>query len=72
MDRIRALWGGTTPYKPLDDDVGQEGEALMRDGRDEEVQTPRGERPGELVENQFSWLYYGVFMLLGVAMLWAW
>ena len=72
MDRIRALWGGTTPYKPIEEDGSHESEALMRDGRDEEVQTPRSEADHAHVEQPFSWIYYGVFMLLGVAMLWAW
>jgi equilibrative nucleoside transporter 1/2/3 len=59
MDRLRRLFGDGTSeqaYEPLEN--GSE--------------RPEGER-NEGVDNlSFSWADYSVFVLLGVAMLWAW
>jgi equilibrative nucleoside transporter 1/2/3 len=59
MDRLRRFFGDDTreqAYEPL------EGGSERPDGeRVEDVNNPR-----------FSWADYSVFLLLGVAMLWAW
>lgn len=59
MDRIRKVFGNGTPeqtYEPLDG--GSE--------------RPDGERIEASGSQPFSWTDYSVFLLLGVAMLWAW
>lgn len=33
---------------------------------------PDGERIEDEEKRSFTWLEYGIFLLLGVAMLWAW
>lgn len=64
MDRVRALFGGPKTV--------QEYEALD-DNDDENVRRPVLPRPHPVAaERPFSWLEYLVFLLLGVAMLWAW
>lgn len=57
MNRVRELFQRDQPYEPLEG--GSE--------------TPEGARiePEEDKET-FSWLNYSIFLLLGVAMLWAW
>lgn len=64
LDRVRALFrkSDTAPeYEPLQDGTGEEeGGGSTAAGRLEE----EGER--------FSWFEYSVFLLLGIAMLWAW
>jgi equilibrative nucleoside transporter 1/2/3 len=62
IDRIRALF-----TKP---DASQEYEPLHDDG-DEDVRRPVLLLP-DTGEEPFSWLEYSIFLLLGVAMLWAW
>jgi solute carrier family 29 (equilibrative nucleoside transporter), member 1/2/3 len=60
MDRIRSLFAKTAEepeYAP----VGEDDE----DGDDETLTSLREGVP-------FSWLEYMIFLLLGVAMLWAW
>ncbi|KAF2751151.1 nucleoside transporter family [Sporormia fimetaria CBS 119925] len=56
MDRLRQLLRGDPSYEPLEG--GSE--------------TPDGERIEEAADQSFSWVDYSVFVLLGVAMLWAW
>lgn len=59
MDRIRRLFRDEpfeTSYEPLEG--GSE--------------RPDGERIEHGTEAKFSWADYSVFLLLGVAMLWAW
>ncbi|KAF2821297.1 hypothetical protein CC86DRAFT_302800 [Ophiobolus disseminans] len=59
MDRVRKVFGDDTPeqtYEPLEG--GSEG--------------PDGERIEGSGSQIFSWTDYSVFLLLGVAMLWAW
>lgn len=86
LDRLRAHF--TRPdraqqqYEPLEngslnggDDVretililpGEDGE-----GEDEAQDEEEGEGEGEGEGEEFSWLEYYIFLLLGVAMLWAW
>jgi equilibrative nucleoside transporter 1/2/3 len=60
MDRLRALFvkpGEEQEYARLGGDTN--------DRDDETLTSVREEAP-------FSWLEYSVFLLLGVAMLWAW
>ncbi|KAL1618286.1 hypothetical protein SLS56_010616 [Neofusicoccum ribis] len=57
MDRVRQLLQRDQPYEPLEG--GSE--------------TPDGARIEEEEDKKaFSWLDYSIFLLLGVAMLWAW
>jgi equilibrative nucleoside transporter 1/2/3 len=59
MDRLRRVFGDDTPeqsYEPLEG--GSE--------------RPDGESIEDTGAQHFSWTDYSVFLLLGVAMLWAW
>jgi equilibrative nucleoside transporter 1/2/3 len=58
MDRLRRVFGDTPDqaYEPLEG--GSE--------------RPDGERIEDTGAQQFSWTDYSVFLLLGIAMLWAW
>jgi equilibrative nucleoside transporter 1/2/3 len=60
LDRVRSLF-----KQPADD---QEYEPLQTGVEDQDDVTPAG-APKDI---PFSWLEYFVFMLLGIAMLWAW
>lgn len=74
MDRITQLLGPTnTNYAPLETHAGAEGESFMNEqGQDaDESGTTEGAHEAHL-EAPFSWTHYLVFLLLGVAMLWAW
>lgn len=65
MERVRQLLVQeqqlAPAYEPLLEDPAEPGDAevLTRDLDD-------------VRKSEFSWLVYGVFCLLGVAMLWAW
>jgi hypothetical protein len=72
MDRIRSfLWAQQPAFVPSDTDPidTEENEALMG-GQDEDEQLD--EMAASVAEAPFSWIYYSIFLLLGVAMLWAW
>jgi hypothetical protein len=56
MDRIRGLVGSRVAYEPLENEV----DPLVDVGE------------GRKQEFGFSWLVYSIFLLLGIAMLWAW
>ncbi|KAL1390422.1 nucleoside transporter family [Phyllosticta capitalensis] len=57
MDRVRKMFGQEEQaYEPL------EGGSVA----------PDGERIEDEEKRSFTWLEYGIFLLLGVAMLWAW
>lgn len=56
MERIRQLFQRETSYEPLEG--GSE--------------SPEGEQIVHPKNQSFSWVDYSVFLLLGVAMLWAW
>ena len=57
MERIRKMFSKTAPaYEPL------EGGSVDTDG----------EGIDDFKKSTFSWLEYSIFLLLGVAMLWAW
>lgn len=61
MDRFRRLFAQKQEredYQPLADDTGAlECSSLLQDDKE---------------EVPFSWMEYGIFALLGMAMLWAW
>ncbi|KAL1967349.1 hypothetical protein VTN77DRAFT_3395 [Rasamsonia byssochlamydoides] len=59
MDRIWRLVAPRAAYEPLENDEVNAGERTAADGEQRRI-TP------------FSWIAYSVFLLLGVAMLWAW
>ncbi len=61
MDRIRRLFQFQQPYEPIDED-GDDA-AISEDGA-EDASEPR--------ENPFSQVEYWIFLLMGIAMLWAW
>ncbi|KAI9804068.1 MAG: hypothetical protein M1825_001469 [Sarcosagium campestre] len=73
------------PYQPLDgegeSDLIEEGDdhqRLLRDNdhyRHDDSGAPRdhdGDERDDLVQEPFSWIEYSIFLILGVAMLWAW
>ena len=68
LDRMRALFRKTNEeqeYEPIDDDI--------EEGDFDEVRRPILVVPDEPEEPEpFSWWIYFVFLLLGIAMLWAW
>lgn len=63
MDRVKRFFqpeSASQPYQPIQDDSREDGESTVADS------------DAGLQEQPFSWVEYFVFMLLGVAMLWAW
>jgi len=74
MDRIKQfIWPSQkAAYDALGDNSTGDGEdeALIRASLPDEDDVDDESILHEQVP--FQWLYYGVFMLLGVAMLWAW
>ncbi|EXJ89144.1 hypothetical protein A1O3_02208 [Capronia epimyces CBS 606.96] len=64
MDRIKELFRSSPDYEPI-----PRGGERERD-RDEEIvhNVPEDDE----VAAPFSWIEYGIFLLLGIAMLWAW
>lgn len=80
MDRLRSILTGNSgprnshqpnpaEYEPLhasrDDDAIEAGDLAHDDDGDGDVLNKTAEAP-------FSWFDYTIFVLLGVAMLWAW
>ncbi|KAG0647540.1 Nucleoside transporter FUN26 [Hyphodiscus hymeniophilus] len=63
VDRVRALFR----QRP-----SQEYERIDEDPNDEDVRRPVLMIPDKFGEEPFSWFEYCIFVLLGVAMLWAW
>jgi solute carrier family 29 (equilibrative nucleoside transporter), member 1/2/3 len=64
VGRVRALFRRTRP--------SQEYERIEDDPHDEDVRRPALIIPDKLGEEPFSWFEYSIFVLLGIAMLWAW
>lgn len=65
LDKVRSLFTApdTEPaYEPVESNI---------DSEDEDVERPVYYLP-EAHEEPFSWLEYSIFLLLGIAMLWAW
>ncbi|ROW17778.1 hypothetical protein VPNG_00888 [Cytospora leucostoma] len=68
MDRLKGILTGRNGNKDGHDANSDEYEPLRTSGddvRDEEAAADEGETP-------FSWFEYSIFVLIGVAMLWAW
>lgn len=71
LERVRALFSkdAEQDYAPLSDSVTLQGDAFRRqtedsDGEVEHTKADDGE--------PFSWFEYSIFLMLGIAMLWAW
>jgi equilibrative nucleoside transporter 1/2/3 len=60
MDRIRSLFRPRPDYEPLQNDAERDDESVQDDVDDTASESP------------FSWVEYAIFLLLGIAMLWAW
>lgn len=58
MDKAKRLFRRRDSYEPL--------------SNDSDTETLRPSSPSATKSREFSWIEYGVFLLLGVAMLWAW
>lgn len=76
MERIRNLMGRKQSYERIeaDRDSGygaSETRPLTLDDDEDEDEELAHEVRG-VAEEPFEWVVYGVFFLLGVAMLWAW
>lgn len=67
MDRIRNTFKSKPAYEPVNTtDAQDEGDAeSYHDGSTDEGFVSE-------YEKTFSWVEYSIFMLLGIAMLWAW
>ena len=63
VNRIRALFR----QRP-----SQDYERIDNDSNDEDVRRPVLIIPDKPLEEPFSWFEYSIFVLLGIAMLWAW
>lgn len=68
MERLRRLLGDP-PVREQEYERVAEGEPPASDDPDAGARHDSYDRHGE---TPFSWLEYGIFALLGVAMLWAW
>jgi equilibrative nucleoside transporter 1/2/3 len=62
MDRIRNAFKPKQAYEPL----------LAHDDRDDDDGTDYEDEGAAVEEFPFSWVEYSIFLLMGVAMLWAW
>lgn len=60
MDRLRSLFRPRPDYEPLQNDTERDD-----DNEHDYVDVSADESP-------FSWVEYSIFLLLGIAMLWAW
>ena len=78
MERIRNLTGRKQSYERLSEDAddgygtGETRPLTLGEDEDEEGREEGTYEAREMTEEPFEWLIYGVFFLLGVAMLWAW
>lgn len=61
MERFKRLFKPQV-YQPLEEDVAEEGADSYAES----------EVSAEQLTAPFSWVEYAIFLLLGVAMLWAW
>ena len=62
MDRIRSLIAPRVHYEPIENEA-------------DSVSVLEGDEANEgeaVLSSTFSWLEYSIFLLLGIAMLWAW
>lgn len=60
MDRVKRFFQPQQPYEPIQDEGHEDGESTVAESDD------------GIQEQPFSWIEYFIFLLLGVAMLWAW
>ncbi|EXJ95378.1 solute carrier family 29 (equilibrative nucleoside transporter), member 4 [Capronia coronata CBS 617.96] len=60
MDRVKRFFRSGPEYEPIHTDVERDEESIHNESEDEEATAP------------FSWVEYAIFLLLGIAMLWAW
>ena len=66
IDRLRALFKASNheqQYEPVESDYGN---------GDDDVRRPILIAPEADEGEEFSWFEYSIFLLLGIAMLWAW
>lgn len=66
VDRLRALFNNPNPepeYEPI---------SSSSSIHEDDVRRPVLVLPDQAETEPFSWFEYGIFMLIGVAMLWAW
>ena len=64
MDRLRKMLNRKPAYQRLGDgDLRHSDDGFSESGSDHGL---------SIEENEFSWLEYSIFLLLGMAMLWAW
>ena len=61
MDRLKDLFRSTPAYEPIGDPQQEDDSDSISEETQREVDGPA-----------FSWVEYSIFLLLGVAMLWAW
>ena len=61
MDKIKSMFRPKPDYEPLQNDIERDDDASLQDDGDEVA-----------TGSPFSWVEYGIFLLLGIAMLWAW
>ncbi|KAL9112571.1 MAG: hypothetical protein Q9227_003142 [Pyrenula ochraceoflavens] len=69
MDRLRNLFSRKQQYEPLENGDAGTSEDTIQEEEDEISQTAS---VAGTEEKTFSWIEYGIFCLLGIAMLWAW
>lgn len=60
MDRIKSIFHSRPDYEPLQTDAERDDESAHDDSVDTASNPP------------FSWVEYTIFLMLGIAMLWAW
>lgn len=78
MDKVKSLWQRATEpsteqeYEPVATDNVGETEPLRSSYEQEEDGYARSIKSAVAEVEDFSWTTYSVFLLLGVAMLWAW
>ena len=70
MDTLRSYFNRSTKtdqdYRPILEETGEDGDTLQ-------VPAPVISDPSlKAHEGPFSWFEFSIFLLLGVAMLWAW
>lgn len=74
MDRLKGILAGRNGHK-ADRDVNPDEYAPLRNSSDDVDDGDQMDDDGEDIatkETPFSWFEYTIFVLIGVAMLWAW
>lgn len=83
MDRLRNMFTARPQYEPIEDRPVEDGEGEEEEEEEEEdigveryfdeqdsEESPDGPVSGPA--DPFSKVYYSIFLLMGIAMLWAW